>query len=273
MSAVATIGRPTEAHLEYARQLIDRLPEALSQAAREPYGARAVVYALVIAGQESRDPGLRERQAERLGRHADSGIAELTGRLLPSVESLDVQARLPLIDLLVPSLRALSPVQFQVFRANVRALIRADDRLDLFEWALLRILRRHVAPQFERQRPPRSLHDSFGRLTGAVEQLLSAVAQAGVGDPRSAFAAGAERIPVALTYRELPVEAADLDPALDDLITIAPKLKQQLIEACARAIMADHEVSVDEAELLRAIGDGLGCPIPPLLPGQSLSAS
>jgi hypothetical protein len=50
-------------------------------------------------------------------------------------------------------------------------------------------------------------------------------------------------------------------------------LKQQLIGACARVIMFDREVTVDEAELLRAIADGLGCPMPPLLPGQSLSAS
>jgi tellurite resistance protein len=33
---------------------------------------------------------------------------------------------------------------------------------------------------------------------------------------------------------------------------------------------ADGEINTDEAELLRAIADTLGVPVPPLLPGQKL---
>jgi hypothetical protein len=45
-----------------------------------------------------------------------------------------------------------------------------------------------------------------------------------------------------------------------------------LIDACAASISADAEVSIGEAELLRAICDMLDCPMPPLLPGQKLIA-
>jgi len=38
-------------------------------------------------------------------------------------------------------------------------------------------------------------------------------------------------------------------------------------------ITADHEVTLEEAELFRAIADTLGCPVPPLLPGQALTAT
>ena len=37
-------------------------------------------------------------------------------------------------------------------------------------------------------------------------------------------------------------------------------------------ISADEEVTLEEAELFRAIADTLGCPVPPLLPGQDLAA-
>jgi hypothetical protein len=43
-----------------------------------------------------------------------------------------------------------------------------------------------------------------------------------------------------------------------------------LLHACAVTVAADREVSVVEAELLRATADSLGCPMPPLLPGQPL---
>jgi hypothetical protein len=37
------------------------------------------------------------------------------------------------------------------------------------------------------------------------------------------------------------------------------------ILACAACIGADGRVTVEEGELLRAISDSLGCPMPPLL--------
>ena len=42
------------------------------------------------------------------------------------------------------------------------------------------------------------------------------------------------------------------------------------IFAAAACVAADHEVTVSEAELFRAIADTLDCPVPPLLPGQPL---
>jgi hypothetical protein len=46
---------------------------------------------------------------------------------------------------------------------------------------------------------------------------------------------------------------------------------QQLLMACAACIAADRTVTQSEGEMLRAIADALGCPMPPLLPGQPLA--
>ena len=40
-------------------------------------------------------------------------------------------------------------------------------------------------------------------------------------------------------------------------------VKKQLIYLCANVVFADGQVSNHEAELLRAVGDTIGCPIPP----------
>ena len=63
---------------------------------------------------------------------------------------------------------------------------------------------------------------------------------------------------------------APLDMAFSVLEELAPQPKGQLLHACAVTVAADREVTVAEAELLRATADSLGCPMPPLLPGQPL---
>ena len=72
----------------------------------------------------------------------------------------------------------------------------------------------------------------------------------------------------------LPSEQAglvQLDGALSVLAELTPQLKRRLLTACAEYISADREITIAEAELFRAIADTVGCPIPPLLPGQPLA--
>ncbi len=63
---------------------------------------------------------------------------------------------------------------------------------------------------------------------------------------------------------------AVLGEALDLAASLAPEAKERAINACAHVIGADYKVTASEAELFRAIADALGCPVPPLLPGQPL---
>lgn len=56
--------------------------------------------------------------------------------------------------------------------------------------------------------------------------------------------------------------------ALAVLATVSPPLKAELVRACVAAVSHDGVVTVGEAELLRAIADCLGCPMPPVLPAR-----
>jgi len=66
------------------------------------------------------------------------------------------------------------------------------------------------------------------------------------------------------------VGLASLDEALGMAASLDSRAKELVLRACAQVIAADGEVADSEAELFRAIGDSLGCPVPPLLPGQAL---
>jgi Zn-dependent protease with chaperone function len=269
--AAEQVGNPTEIHQEYVRSLLAAVPPPILEAAHEPYGARALMYALLL----DHDADIRAKQLRTLEQLADEGVFDLTLRLAKPMNQLDVRSRLPLVDMTLPALRALSLPQYQQFARCFEELVRADERIGLLEWALHQILMRHLRPQFEPVRPRQIRHYGLQRLAGPCSVVLSALARASQHADEVAFNAAARHLPD-VAVRLLPAEASGLDQlhdALRELAHTAPKLRARLVDACGAAICADAAVNVAEAELLRAICDMLDCPMPPLLPGQEVSPS
>lgn len=270
-SAVDQMGRISAAHLDYAVQLLLELPPAVKEAAHDPYAARAVVYALLMDA----DPESRKLQLEMLDAKGERGVPELTRTLLPEVERLGTAHRLPLIDLALPALRDLSASQYECFQGLVQDLAQADQRIDLFEWTLQRILLTHLAPNFEGvHRPGRRLR-SKQQLRQVLETILSSLARVGnlseSAMRQSVASAGRALVKAELRLlSEDEVGLASLDEALGLAASLDSRAKELVLRACAQVIAADGEVADSEAELFRAIGDSLGCPVPPLLPGQTL---
>jgi hypothetical protein len=74
------------------------------------------------------------------------------------------------------------------------------------------------------------------------------------------------------TYRLPPREECSLtefDAALQTLNQAVPAIKRRVVVACAACIQANQQVTVREAELLRAICDTLDCPLPPLVMAEA----
>ena len=260
------IGQPSEAHLRYAARLVESLPAPIVSAAHEPHGARAVVYALLLDPEAAP----RQRQIAHLEKAADRGVYEETLRLMPLVGRLDVRARLPVIDIALPALRGLTLAQYELFKQNVTALVQIDNEIDLFEWALHRILLHDLESHFVTRTPPRVRHRTFASVRPHGELLLSMLAYAGHQDAESARQAFEE----ARRTLDLPevqirpfgdLQLAALDAALAALEESAPAVKRQVLQAAVACVAADRTVTASEAELLRAISASLGCPMPPLL--------
>ena len=271
-NAVSQVGQPTPAHVAYAAELMARMPEPVVAAAHEPYGARAVVYALLL----DRDPGPRRLQLAHLEAAADDGVYEETLRLAPLVEQLDPGMRLPVLEIALPALRSLTSRQVERFQENVVALVEADEVIDLFEWSLERILLRDMQASFGRSGPTRVRHRSAGAVQAPLAVLLSVLAYVGSRDPQAAERAFAEGWRV-LSLPErglLPQEACGftaLDAALVELDRAAPQVKKRALEAAVACITADRQVTVEEGELLRAVSAWINCPMPPILtpPGST----
>ncbi len=271
--ATDQVGNPTEIHRSYAAQLVRSLQTSITAAVREPYGARAVIFALLL----DRDTSVRQVQMSALTKFSTPDVVELTEKLTPVVDELDVRARLPLVDMALPALRAMSPPQYGSFSKCFHTLVKADDKLGLFEWTLYQILWRHLHPQFEQVKRPFIRYYGLQKLGQPCSVLLSALAHAGSDrDGASASLSDAMRhlphVPLKLLTKE-ECGLKQLDPAIKQLAQVSAKQRRRLLDAAAACICADAEVNVREAELLRAVSDMLDCPMPPLLPGQPIRES
>ncbi len=264
---VEAIGQPTPSHLQLAHQLIAEIPDLVKEAARNPYGARAVVYALML----NQEPEIHQKQLDQLNQFAERGLAEMTAALAVEISKLDRQHRLPLAEMTLGSLKLLSTTQYNNFMANLDVLVKADSKIELFEWVVLRVVRHHLGPPSR----SRTKYHSLERLSEPCSQLISALAWAGNQDPgevESAFQAGATAINISgmsLLPRDR-VSLSKLGQALDVLDRVDMGQKKKLITACAQCIVADKQVTNNEAELMRAIAESFECPMPPLFPGQAL---
>jgi Zn-dependent protease with chaperone function len=264
--AMESVGQPSEAHIRYAAQLLESLPKALVSAAHDPYGARAVIYALLL----DRQPRPRQVQLAHLAEAADPGVYQETRRLAPLVAELDVRARLPLIEIALPALRELTRAQEEVFRQNVVTLVQADNQIDLFEWSLHRILLHDLDAHGRKAHPSTAAPRTLPSAQAACELLLSMLAHAGHRDAegaRHAFEQGRQHLqmPHARLRPRADLRLDALDAALATLEKAAPQAKRRILQGAIAAIVADRTVTAAEAELLRAISASLGAPMPPLL--------
>jgi Zn-dependent protease with chaperone function len=270
ISMLAQMGTSTDAHLTQVRQVMAAVPEGIKSAGRQPFSARALVFALLL----DRDEEVRKWQY-RMIEEADPQVAAETVHLDKGVRELGPEARLPLIDMAIPALKSLSPSQYDAFKSLVRSLSAADKKTSLFEWSLHKVLLGCVEPHFSGAGKGRTGQLTLEQRAEACQVLLSVLARVGHTDEASAtkaFAAGTRKLGMDLwPAQEARITLADLDKALDDLQNLAPLEKRKLLQACAACIAADKRVTPGEAELLRAIAESLHVPAPPLLPGQEIS--
>eukprot|EP00752_Nemacystus_decipiens_P010739 g9561.t1 len=270
-SAVDQIGQVSPTHVSYMHELIAGIPQAMRDAAHDPEGARAVIYAVLL----DQDANVRDQQLAVIAGQANDAVIKQTHELSAQANELPKEARLPLIDMAVPALREMSDGEYMAFKQQLESLVRADGRVDLFEWVLQRLLVRHLDLHFDGTVDPRVQYYSLKPLAQPCSLVLSALAHLGqreVGAAEQAFAAGAGELGVTgvglLDRGEVKLKA--VGEALDKLLLASPREKQKLVMACARTIAADGEVTRGEGELMRAVADSLGVPMPPMLPGQKL---
>lgn len=267
-AVLPNLGKPTPLHLRYAEELRNSFSEEIRSAAREPLDATALIYAMLLSPNEA----LRAKQLAELGRRLAPRVSEVTAALWPEVSRIASRARLPLVNLALPALRHLRPDEFEQFSQALQWLIESDGQIELFEFVLQKIVRRHLASQSGEIRPTSIQYRTFKPLVPDCSVVLSALANvssSNSGQIEKAFEAGSSHLRAKADGLQLLSREKSgleqLDNALNHLALAAPQIKKNVLEACVQVVGADGLIQEREAELLRAIADTLDCPIPPFV--------
>jgi Zn-dependent protease with chaperone function len=265
---LASIGAPQPEHVAYAGRLLASLPQDVRDAAHEPDRAAALLFALLLHD----DGDAVARQRDVVVAAAGEAVLKEATALADALRPLGLPARLPVLDVLLPALRELTPDQQAAIRSAAGELVAADQRMDMFEFALLHVLNRQLTTVAQPRRAPEPEPvKSLGALRGDVEVILSAAAWSGTDDlaeARSAFATGADSLhrqagPMDLRRRSA-IDLGAVDAALARARAALPTLRRRIIEACSLVAAHDGRIHMQEAEMLRAVAEAIDCPMPPV---------
>ena len=258
----AQVGRPQPSDVDQAQSLLPQIPPVLRDFSDTGAHARSLVLALLL----SRDPAIRDAQAQRIAQEYGRAELQVVNAAISAAGTLGPMLRLPTLLQLFPTLRRLPLTERQRLNALVMDLIHIDANIDVFEFCLAKLLELMLNDAAGNAAP-------YGRLTlaAAVEPvhiLFATLARCGSDDEQEIRAAYAAGIGMVLTgypeYATYDDWAQRTSAALSALDQLQPQAKQKLIEGLVRTIGNDGVLKVEESELLRTTCALLHCPMPTL---------
>ncbi|TMH41575.1 MAG: peptidase [Betaproteobacteria bacterium] len=258
-SMVESIGNPSSAHLDHARGMLDAIPAEIRSAVGSEKGAEAALFALLLGEGE-----LRKAQLALIGGRSGAEVPAQSARLADALKPLGARARLPVLQLAIPTLKRLPGPERDALLETIKAVIEADRKITLGEFVLLTLCRSQI--QKEPGRPPAVKYRSVDAVATEAAVLLSLLAHSGKGG-MAAFDKGMAALGAAGGVLRSPSELniGTVESALNELNLLAPLKKPLFIKACVATAMADDKLTLAEAELLRAICASLDSPLPPIL--------
>lgn len=265
LGAVSGIGQGERRRISTGQQLHQGISQRWREAIHDREEAQAVIFGLLL----NKDEKFLSKELSFLEGEAGADAKKLALKWQAEVRGLHSARKIALVEMALPTLRSLSPLEYERFRDITRSLIASDGQVELFEFMIQRVIERHLGSYFERKAFRNIAYYQFDRLLPEANILVSTVSEIGAGCADEAEAAylGATSDWKVRLDRKGVSSHDELDKALDKFAQASPLVKRQILVACVTAAARDGKLSSQEAELLRTIADSIGCPLPPF-PGE-----
>jgi Zn-dependent protease with chaperone function len=241
-----------------------RLSPEIDRVAHDPSEAPLLLYALLLHPGDEQSPQWRS-----LLEHLPHQMAQIK-RLAAAIEQLPENARLPLLDLMMPALRQLARPERDAMLAQFQRMIVSDRRVSLHEFVLQTVLVRRLAAQANRA--VRIKYATVSELKAECLLLFSLLAY--VAAPlrketaASLFMRATQASPTLILSESdvLGIDALSysrIKVALDKLNQLAPLAKPALIKSLLAIAGEQAPLPLPLADLLRAICAALEAPMAP----------
>ncbi len=262
------VGQPEVEHVGYAAGLRRSVPDLLYDAAHSVDLSYLLVIALVLDRSGSTLQHQLSLVEQQLGRERTRIVREYYDAL----GNTGAEYRLPLMEIAFPAIKRRPLPQLEYLVELAGSLIDVDATIDLYEYCFYRVL---VANIEQASRPAKRRKRQKAQrepVRRAAVDLLRIVARYGHTDDASrqrAFAAGVAKFG---TWGQKFSHESDenytvrtLDRSLETLLALNSDGQQMLLKAITETVLTDNRLSLNEAELIRAICASLNCPLPPIL--------
>ena len=160
--------------------------------------------------------------------------------------------------------------EYSAFLKHLVYFVKADNKIDLFEWLVYSLLLQYLKPNFEKVKPVQAKYKQLKTLDNECRVLISHLTYCGSdGNADSVglnqvFDQGFNALGLGdsslLAQPDLSLK--DLNAAIDRFARLYPLIKPRFLKACAECIQADNVVTQEEYELLRVIAALIDCPMP-----------
>jgi hypothetical protein len=247
--------------------LLGQVSDAFLQDCREMFSARCIVFASLL---DQRDE-VRQGQLKWLLDLEKLPTVEETKRQFVQLQKIAPRYRLPIFEIIQGTMVGMSPEQYDKFQGTIKQLVVVDHQVTLFEFFLLHHLLVHIARHLGVEKPTQIRFETTAVVAAEVELLLSIVAKQGHqtdAEISQAFAAGVAALGEAgksLRYTGGDWDINRLEQAMRRLVQSAPQVKKEVLSAIGLTIIHDGQITIEEAELFRAISESLDCPVPPII--------
>lgn len=258
------IGKPEFQRILMAAALAAEVPNNVRQAAHSTEWAPEVVFYTLL----DEDRAIRETQLLEIARQMGAESESQVRALLTAAGPVRPEHRLPVVEMAFPALKRRPPDFIARVLHTVDALSRADDKVDVFEFLLARLIQRYLWEASNPHATRTAGNRNLASLQAEALEVLAILARRGHDDAtvaKEAFSAGAGA---------LGAESAEFQPArrpdwADVLDTMLPKLDQlrsedkgRLVEAMLAVSLHDGEFRPVEMELLRVVCELIHVPLP-----------
>ena len=264
-AVIAAMGEVSTRHVDYAASLLEALPQHARELTHDGDGAKHAMLGLVFALGGPAMPA--HLDLLRAGGQDPGKVAAIAAE----VQGLGRSARLPLIALATPTLKSLPLNERAAFLSLLQQLVEADRRVTLDEFVVVTMLETALGERAGRAVPVR--YRKLEPLAEDAQLLLSLVAHATNGDAAVSFEQGVKELGIPLAPLEArAVNLGAVKAALARLNQLAPMQKPRLVKALVQCALAEGELGVTDAELLRAICSTLDSPLPPFFEAMPYAA-
>ena len=258
---------PTSENLEYARALLAGIPSQLLDLCREPFGGRCVIFGLLL---DSADEEIRKQQVSLIRSRLETQTDNLSLKVFTACQTLSCFEKFALIEECASPLRELSPRQLSEFSEVIHGLVTMDQKIDLFEWSLQKVIFHQLALKTDP-----SNHDPHGsagisKNINSCLPFLGALAHFGgnQNDAKDSYARGVSLLDPKSSKDLLPLDSCGIDAlenALPRLQKLCASAKRDFLSACIATAQHDQKISEVEFLILRGLASAISCPIGPNL--------